>query len=306
MLFKKLTNYEPTKRFTISQDGFHGSYYKPETDRFPGKVMVIFGGSAGSFTLTEMAAEKFYEAGMNVLAAAYRDVEGAPATLSGIPVELIGNAVRWCRENVAEKVGVWGISLGGQLALLVGSMYRDLISCVVAVNPMNFMQQGMKSFKKMEFEDCSCFTFQGKDLPYYPIGQSGDEFRKQIKADAKKHHEWMYLRGFYENVIPQMPEDADYIIHAEDIKGAVLLLSAGMDCLLPSELICRTVYQRLKKNQFAYPFEHHNYETVSHYLLPIKPLTAKMFRVERKQPAACDQSRADAWKDTLRFLEEKW
>lgn len=142
MFFKKLTTYEPAKRFTISQDDFHGSYYKPETDHFPGKVMVIFGGSVGSFTLTEMAAEKFYE--------------------------------------------------------------------------------------------------------------------------------------------------------------------AGMDCLLPSELICQKVYQRLTKNQFTYPFEHYNYEIASHYLLPIKPMTAKMFRVERKQPAECAQSRADAWKDTLRFLEEKW
>ena len=101
MFFKKLTTYEPSKRFTISQDGFHGSYYKPETNHFPGKVMGIFGGSVGSFTLTEMAAEKFYEAGMNVLAVAYRDVEGAPATLSGIPVEMIANAAHWCKENVA-------------------------------------------------------------------------------------------------------------------------------------------------------------------------------------------------------------
>ena len=306
MFLKKLTNYEPTRRFTVNRDGFHGSYYKPETEHFPGKVMVIFGGSVGSFTLTEMTAEKFYEAGMNVLAVAYRDVEGTPSTLSGIPVELIANAARWCRENVAGKVGLWGISLGGQLALLAGSLYNDLISCVVAVNPMNFQQQGMKSFKKMEFEDCSCFTYQGKDLPYYPIGKYGDAFRKQIKTDAKKHHEWMYLRDFYETAVSQMPEDADYILHPEEIKGSVLLLSAGMDSLLPSELICQTIYQRLVKNQFTYPFEHHNYETVSHYLLPIKPLTAKMFRVERKQPAACDQSRSAAWKDTLSFLEKKW
>ena len=306
MFFKKLTNYEPAKRFTLHNDGFHGSYYKPEVDHFPGKVMVIFGGSAGSFTLTEMTAEKFYEAGMNVLAAAYRDVEGTPSTLSGIPLELITNAVCWCKENVAEKVGVWGISLGGQLALLTGSLYSDLISCVVAVNPMHFMQQGMTSFKKMEFEDCSCFTWQGKNLPYYPISQSDNAFRKQIKADAKKHHELMYLRGFYENAIPQMPENADYIIKVENIKGSVLLLSAGMDCLLPSELICQTVYDRLKKHNFSYPLEHHNYEIASHYLLPIKPMTAKMFRVERKQPDACDNSRNAAWRDTLRFLKEQW
>ena len=114
-------------------------------------------------------AEKFYEAGMNVMAVAYRDVDGAPSTLSGIPVELIANAVYWCKENVAEKIGIWGISLGGQLALFLGSLYNDLISCVVAINPMHFLQQGMSSFKKMEFEDCSCFTFEGKDLFYCSV-----------------------------------------------------------------------------------------------------------------------------------------
>ena len=169
MFFKKLNKYEHAKRINIRHHALHGSYYKQKQDLFPGKVMVIFGGSAGSFTLTEMTAEKFYEAGMNVMAVAYRDVDGAPSTLSGIPVELIANAVYWCKENVAEKIGIWGISLGGQLALFLGSLYNDLISCVVAINPMHFLQQGMSSFKKMEFEDCSCFTFEGKDLFYCSV-----------------------------------------------------------------------------------------------------------------------------------------
>lgn len=79
-----------------------------------------------------------------------------------------------------------------------------------------------------------------------------------------------------------------------------------MDCLLPSELICQTIENRLIKNQFSYPLEHHNYEITSHYLLPIKPMTAKMFRVERKQSAECDRNREVAWQDTLHFLKEKW
>lgn len=305
-MLKKMTTYEPAKRFTIREDGFHGSYYKPEADRFPGKAMVIFGGSAGSFLLTEMAAEKFYEAGMHVLAVAYRDVEGAPHGLSGIPLELIENGVRWCHENVAEKSGVWGISLGGQLAFLMGSLCNDLVSCVVAVNPMNFSQQGMKSFQSMKFEDCACFTFRGKELPYYPLGASEKEFQKRIRKDSRRYHEFKYLRGFYEEIIPKMPEDADYMIKVEKTRGPVLMLSAGEDCMLPSELICKTVCERLKQRGFSYPFVHYHYEIASHYLLPIKPVSAKIFRVERKCPAQCEESREKAWKDTLRFLREKW
>lgn len=303
---KKLTKYTPERQFTIEKDGFHGTYYKPAEDKFPGKAIVLFGGSAGSFMLTEMCAEKYYEAGINVLAAAYRDVPGAPSELCGIPLELIENAVKWCRENVADKVGVSGISLGGQLALILGAYLPDTVSAVVAVNPMNFSQQGMSSFKKLEFKDGSCFTFRGQPLPYYPIGMTGKEFRKLTKQDARAHHEFMCLSEFYRKAVASMPEDADYIIPAEKTKGPILLLSAGMDVMLPSEDICKKVMERLDKKGFAYPHKHFNYETASHYLCPAKPLTAKLFSVERKHPQECDASRQKAFEDTMRFLGEEW
>ena len=89
-------------------------------------------------------------------------------------------------------------------------------------------------------------------------------------------------------------------------KVAVLMLSAGCDVLLPSEDICKKVMKRLQKKNFAYPYRHLHYRTASHYLCPAKPLTAKLFRVERKQPQACDESREKAFEDTMKFLKEEW
>ncbi len=172
---KKLTKYTPKKTFTIEKNGFHGTYYKPEKDNYPGKVLIVFGGSVGSYMLTEMCTGKYYEAGINVMAVAYRDVPGAPDKL----------------EYVAKKV-------------------------------------------------------------------------------------------------------------------AVLMLSAGCDVLLPSEDICKKVMKRLQEKNFVYPYRHLHYRTASHYLCPAKPLTAKLFRVERKQPQACDESREKAFEDTMKFLKEEW
>lgn len=165
---KKLTKYTPEKTFTIEKNGFHGSYM-----------------------LTEMCTGKYYEAGINVMAVAYRDVPGAPDKLQGIPLELVENAIEWCREYVAKKV-------------------------------------------------------------------------------------------------------------------AVLMLSAGCDVLLPSEDNCKKVMKRLQEKNFVYPYRHLHYRTASHYLCPAKPLTAKLFRVERKQPQACDESREKAFEDTMKFLKEEW
>ena len=172
---KKPTKYTPKKTFTIEKNGFHGTYYKPEKDNYPGKVLIVFGGSVESYMLTEMCTGKYYEAGINVMAVAYRDVPGAPDKL----------------EYVAKKV-------------------------------------------------------------------------------------------------------------------AVLMLSAGCDVLLPSEDICKKVMKRLQEKNFVYPYRHLHYRTASHYLCPAKPLTAKLFRVERKQPQACDESREKAFEDTMKFLKEEW
>ncbi len=306
MLFKKLTKYKPTLSFTVIKDGFYGDYYKPTINNFENKAMVIFGGAAGSYTLTKMVAEKFYEAGMNVLALAYRDQEGTPRGLHGIPIEFVEKACKWCKDNVANKVGVWGVSLGGQLSLITGSIYNDLISCVVAINPMNYSQQALKDFKSMELLDCACFTYKGKDLPYYKFSQSNKEFHKQIKDDSIKYHEFKYLADAYKKEILKMNDDAGYIIKVENIKGAVLLLSASDDCLLPSKLICEKIYDRLDKHHFGYAYKHLNYKPCSHYLLPAKPLTTKMFRIERKYSKQCDESREKSWQDTLIFLKEEW
>ena len=165
---KKLTKYTPEKNFTIEKNGFHGSYM-----------------------LTEMCTGKYYEAGINVMAVAYRDVPGAPDKLQGIPLELVENAIEWCREYVAKKV-------------------------------------------------------------------------------------------------------------------AVLMLSAGCDVLLPSEDNCKKVMKRLQEKNFVYPYRHLHYRTASHYRCPAKPLTEKLFRVERKQPQACDESREKAFEDTMKFLKEEW
>lgn len=165
---KKLTKYTPEKTFTIEKNGFHGSYM-----------------------LTEMCTGKYYEAGINVMAVAYRDVPGAPDKLQGIPLELVENAIEWCREYVAKKV-------------------------------------------------------------------------------------------------------------------AVLMLSAGCDVLLPSEDICKKVMKRLQEKNFVYPYRYLHYRTASHYLCPAKPLTVKLFRVERKQPQACNESREKAFEDTMKFLKEEW
>ena len=47
----------PAAEFTLEKDGFIGALYRPERDEYPGKAVIMFGGSDGIYNLTKLAAE---------------------------------------------------------------------------------------------------------------------------------------------------------------------------------------------------------------------------------------------------------
>ena len=51
--------YEPAETFSMAEDGFFGELYLPAHNAFPGKCLILFGGSAGKFLLTQLVAEQF-------------------------------------------------------------------------------------------------------------------------------------------------------------------------------------------------------------------------------------------------------
>ena len=58
-----------------------------------------------------------------------------------------------------EKVGLWGISKGAELALTAGSPLPGLVNAVVAVAPMNTVCQAFVKGKGIVFLPGSCWSF---------------------------------------------------------------------------------------------------------------------------------------------------
>lgn len=109
--------YEPAETFSMAEDSFFGELYLPAHNAFPGKCLILFGGSAGKFLLTQLVAEQFVDAGMTVLALAYHGALGLPKFLVEQPVDVIEQAAKHLKRIGYRKVGLWGISMGGCLAL---------------------------------------------------------------------------------------------------------------------------------------------------------------------------------------------
>lgn len=86
----------------------------------------------------------FSENGISALGICYWNVEGLPNQLIRVPIEPFEKAVQWLKEKGYEKIFIYGISKGAELALLTASLIKD-ISGVVALSPSHCVWGGMET-----------------------------------------------------------------------------------------------------------------------------------------------------------------
>ena len=289
----------PKTEFTLERDGFIGALYRPEQEKYPGKAVIMFGGSDGIYNLTKLVAEQYVKRGMTILALAYWNEPGLPDGFKKVPVESVEKAALWLRGQGFEKVGLWGISMGAELALLAGSLMRSLISCVTAVCPTNICSQGFVKKKGIQQLECSAFSWRGEELPWARLKAS----KSAILRDSLRERS-VCLRSCYEDAVRNAPEEAQ--IKVENIGGPILFIYSEYDGMWPSELSAQKIKARLKEKNFAHPCKCVSYKYASHMLIPIHSSSVKMFRVERKHPEQCWESDMDAFEKTLTFWKEVW
>ena len=292
------------QEFTLEQDGFVGSLYRPRQDFYPGKAIMMFSGSDGMYSLTKLVAQQYVRRGLTVLALAYWRYPGLPNRFERIPIEILEKPALWLKANGYAKVGLWGISMGAEYALIAASLLPDLISCVVAVAPINIVGQGMdmgrrKGGQKFGLLPCSSWSFRGKELPYVKLRLD----KRRIVLDSVKRRS-ACVRSCYEGVVESAPEEGR--IKVERINGPILLLSAKNDDMWPAAEAGDAMMSRLDQRNFPWPHEHISYEYASHLLIPYKLKAARIFAVERKYPDKCMESNLQSFEKTLAFLKEQW
>ena len=297
---EKLLTLTPDHTFHIAADGFTGAYYVPKKNFYPGKVVILAGGSDGQFGLTKLVAEQFAERGIAALALALWNEPGLPVAVSRIPLEYAAYAARWLQKEGYQKIGIWGISIGAPYALLCAAKFPDLIHCVIAASPSAVCTQGMLikmgTAQEPKLLDCSAFSYQGMDIPY-----AGIELDKmKILADSLLSRSYS-MRTYYDRVLASAPEDSE--IPVEKINGPVLLLAADRDTVWNSKESADRIVARLKNHHFSFPVTYYHYEYASHYLLPCSIMSRMIFAEERKHPHKCRQSNDEAFEATLEFLQ---
>jgi dienelactone hydrolase len=209
-------------------------------------LIVGLGGSEGGNAWTsdywKKTRDQFIEKGYAFLAIGYFKAKGTPDTLNKISIESVHNAIVLATKNAninKKKIAIVGGSRGGDLALLIGSYYRD-IKCVVAIVPSHVAFPGHTNHFST-----SAWTFNNKELPSVPVNDEAAPF-------LMKHD----LRGTFTAMLKDSIAEEKALIKVEKINGPILLLSATKDDHIPSVEMCDKIIKRLKANKFKEANKH--------------------------------------------------
>jgi dienelactone hydrolase len=274
----------------VRDNGLVATWYPPASGK-RGPVILVLGGSEGGEKSSQRLGSLLAAHGYGVLALAYFKADGLPPQFQEIPLEYFGKAIAWLQAQPladGRKIGLYGISKGGETALLIASRQPE-IKAVVAAVPSSVVWQGFDTTNYNSVKPG--FTLGGVPVAYLPYDNKAaftgvfDLYQRSLK---------------FEDAHP------DAIIPVERIAGPVLLLSAKGDSLWPSSEMSDQVMARLNAKHFRFEHRHIAYTDAGHGGLvpqsgpPRNSAHDNLGGTEQGNSAA----RADAWTQTLAFFDK--
>jgi dienelactone hydrolase len=264
----------------LREGGMVGTFYDPPGNGKHPAVLVL-SGSGGGVPPAIGPAGGLASRGYAVLALAYFGAPGLPRSLSNIPLEYFGAALRWLASQPSvdsSRIGVLGGSRGGELALLLGTVYPSLRS-VVAYMPSNVVWRGC----------CDVTTQVAWTVGGRPVAAMPPPGRR-MSFDAPRAE-----------------------IQVERIHGAILLISGKDDGVWDSAPMAEKIVARLRHFEFAYPYQSLSYDHAGHGIT--RPYTSTMELNSRRHPltgrtvhmggtpAGTAHARDDSWQQMLTFVD---
>jgi len=235
-------------------------YYPKNKQNLP--LIIMLGGSDGGIRQVDDRAKIISSHGYAVLALGYFGMENLPKNLERIPVEYFFNSINWAKEKQfidTNKIVILGFSKGGEAALLVASIRRDIKGAIAFV-PSNVRWQGIPDGPS--FISKSSWTLNGKDLPFLKCDIGFSFFWKFI-TNSKQ----IELREIFNPIIT---EDISIIepalIEVEKINGPILLIAVKDDKVWPSYEMCQMMKNRLDSLKFKHQIECLYYDNAGHLI----------------------------------------
>lgn len=234
------------EKIAIRENGLVGTLFCQGN---PTSAIITLGGSSGG--LKEDRAQQLAEHGFATLALAYFAAESLPHKLDRIPLEYFQKAIHFLRAK-GWKIGLWGISRGAELSLILGTLYPEEIAAIAAHVPSSVVYGPFDNHSR------SAWTYQGEPyipnapFTYYPVG-TGETECSAISATPSFLTALQDKESYAQSVIP-----------VEKIRCPLLLISGQDDQMWPSSLFAQQIVDRLAEQNSPIFYTHLSYPGVGH------------------------------------------
>lgn len=289
------------KKIKEIKKGFYGCYWPVEGSRCA--ILAMLGDDCEDYMARSAVKwlQKKFQISVLTLSPAHKDYSH-----HNLPVERIGAALTYLKEQGIVKFGIAGASTTGMYALLAASYYPE-ITLTLAMTPADFVMEGFYQGKRdgqteWPGDGESSASWEGKPLPYLPYAYRHPEYGKKMKEEAKRGGDLIASREIF--AAPKKPTrfvKRNY--KDERIRGKLLLIGAKDDVLWETEKYIRRMEKRLGKREHTCEVESYIYEHASHFVFPegmvktILPvggdLLTRVFAAGRKFPKECKAARID-------------
>lgn len=251
------------REVTLEHDALLGHFCSAPS-LAPRPAIVRIGGSEGGvpgITTCSLLASHGYP----TLALAYFGAAGLPAVLANVPLEYFQRGLQWLARQPGvdpSKLVMMGISRGGECALLVGSVYPELVHAAVGYVPSAYVFGSVPDLRR------PAWTLNGQPVPFFSFDG--------------------------------LPTEAQ-TIKVERIAGPIFVVGAGRDELWRSASYVLQIARRLRAYGRT-DFTALTYKSAGHGIGVGLPYLRTATLSFGGTPAADAKARDDSWPKLLAFL----
>ncbi len=242
---------------SVRENGLVGDFFY-RTSGKPQKAVILLGGSEGGKSWSDCTdfIQGLVDQGCCVLSLAYFGIDKLPTQLQSIPLEYFSTAFDWLAAQkelvIPNDYAVVGGSRGAELALLLGSRYKE-IKAVVAIAPSSVIVVGYPMSKLDALRgQHSSWTVGGQELAFLPVPYSWATLRGIIRGGPQAR--------MFEQALRNSRRVKKAAIPVENIGGPILLVSFTRDEVWPSTPMSKQLMERLRGTGFRFHFQHAAYD----------------------------------------------
>jgi dienelactone hydrolase len=296
------------RKETLSNE-FKGMLFSPDTKGvFPG-VIVLSGSDGG---IPESIARHLASFGYVVLALGYFGRVGLSHYLENIHLEYFEKAIQNLKSK-ENSLTLMGYSRGGELALLLGSQFNQLINAIVAFAPSSIVNGGFP------FVNRPGWVLNHQPIEPFMHGLMSEEDMWTEAEDLAFACEKGVIP--YHNNTPQDPyevvdlflerhkrQDPLRAIPVEHILCPLLILCGEQDRIWPASMYVQQIMDRLdekgskiERRSLVYPDAGHG--IIAPYVGPIYHPIGKFWCTLGGTCTGNNEANKNAWQEVLKFME---